>query len=39
MQALILVRLGQELGSDSPAAFAVSVAVEWALKVGSLFSP
>lgn len=39
MKALLLVRLGQELGTDSPAARAVSAAVEMALKYGGIFWP
>ena len=39
MQALLLVRLGQELGTDSPAARAVAAALELALKYGGIFWP
>lgn len=39
MQALLLVRLGQELGTDSPAARAVSSCLELALKYGGIFWP
>jgi len=39
MQALLLVRLGQELGTDSPAARAVAAALEIALKYGGIFWP
>lgn len=39
MQSLLLVRLGQELGTDSPAARAVAAAVETALKYGGIFWP
>lgn len=37
MTALLLVRLGQELGTDSPAAKVVATAVEYALKYAGIF--
>ena len=39
MHALLLVRLGQELGTDSPAARAVAAGIELALKYGAIFWP
>lgn len=38
-RSLLLVRLGQELGTDSPLARAVASALELALKYGSIFWP
>ena len=39
IQSLLLVRLGQELGSSSDAAQAVAGAVDFLIRLAGLFSP